>query len=39
MVPNPNPKQYLNNWKNNMSFFSATNQERPYEQLPHNRLK
>ena len=30
------PKQYWNNWKNGMSLFSATNQERPYEQLLHN---
>ena len=30
------PKQYWNNWKNDMSLFSATNQERPYEQLLHN---
>ena len=36
MVPNPDPKQYWNNWKNDMSLFSATNQERPYEQLLHN---
>ena len=33
MVPNPDPKQYWNNWKNNISLFPATNQERPYEQL------
>ena len=33
MVPNPDPKQYWNNWKNDMSLFSATNQERPFEQL------
>ena len=39
MVPNPDPKQYWNNWKNDMSLFSATNQERPYEQLLHNCLK
>ena len=39
MVPNPDPKQYYNNWKNDMSLFSATNQERPYEQLLHNCLK
>ena len=32
----PDPKQYWNNWKNDMSLFSATNQERPYEQLLHN---
>ena len=25
MVPNPDPKQYENNWKNNMSLFPATN--------------
>ena len=36
MVPNPDPKQYWNNWKNDMSLFSATNQERPYKHLPHN---
>ena len=36
MVPNPDPKQYWNNWKNDMSLFSATNQERPYKQLLHN---
>ena len=36
MVPNPDPKQYWNNWKNDMSSFSATNQERPYKQLLHN---
>ena len=31
------PMQYWNNyWKNDMSLFSATNQERPYEQLLHN---
>ena len=36
MVPNPDPKQYWNNWKNDMSLFSATSQERPYEQLLHN---
>ena len=30
MVPNPEPKQYWNNWKNDMSLFSATNHERPY---------
>ena len=36
MVPNPDPKQYSNNWKNDMLLFSAANQERPYEQLPHN---
>ena len=36
MVPNPDPKQYSNNWKNDMSLFSATNQERPCEQLLHN---
>ena len=36
MVPPPDPKQYWNNWKNDMSLFSATNQERPYEQLLHN---
>ena len=36
MVPNPDPKQYWNNWKNDMSLFSATNQERPSEQLLHN---
>ena len=28
-------KQYWNNWKNDMSLFSATNQERPSGQL-HN---
>ena len=39
MMPNPDPKQYWNNWKNDMSLFSATNQERPYEQLLHNCLK
>ena len=38
MVPNPDPKQYWNNWKNDMSLFSATNQERPYEQLLRNWL-
>ena len=26
MVPNPDPKQYWNNWKNDMSSFSETNQ-------------
>ena len=36
MVPNLDPKQYWNNWKNDMSLFSATNQDRPYEQLLHN---
>ena len=36
MVPNPDPKEYFNNWKNDMSLFSATNQERPHEQLLHN---
>ena len=36
MVPNPDPKQYWNNWKNDMSFFSAANQERPYKQLLRN---
>ena len=30
MVPNPDSKQYWNNWKNDMSLFSATNQETPY---------
>ena len=34
MVPNPDPKQYWNNWKNDISLFSATNQERPYEAAP-----
>ena len=29
MMPNPDPKQYWNNWKNDMSFFFATNHERP----------
>ena len=33
MVPNPDPKQHWNNRKNDISLFSATNQERPYEQL------
>ena len=33
MVPDPDPKQHWNNRKNDMSLFSATNQERPYEQL------
>ena len=33
------PKQYWNSWKNDMSLFSATNQERPYEQLLHNRTE
>ena len=32
MVPNPDSKKYWNNWKNDMSLFSATNQERPYKQ-------
>ena len=32
MVPNPDSKQYWNNWKNDMSLFSATNLERPYKQ-------
>ena len=36
LVPNPDPKQYWNNWKNDMSLFSATNQETPYKQLLHN---
>ena len=36
VVPNPDPKQYWNSWKNDMSLFSATNQERPYEQLLHS---
>ena len=36
MVSNRDPKQYWNNWKNDMPLFSATNQERPYEQLVHN---
>ena len=36
MVPNPDHKRYWNNWKNDMSLFSVTNQERPYEQLLHN---
>ena len=36
MVPNPDTKQYWNNWKNDMSLFPTTNQERPYEQLLHN---
>ena len=39
MVPNLDPKQYWNNWKNDMSLFSATNQKRPYEQLLHNWLR
>ena len=38
MVPNPDPKQYWNNWKNDMSLFSAANQERPSKQLLHNYL-
>ena len=33
MVSNPDPKQYWNNWKNDMSLFSATNQKRANEQL------
>ena len=32
MVPNPDSKQYWNNWKNDMSLFSATNWERTYKQ-------
>ena len=36
MVPNPDPKQYWNNWKNDMSLFSATSQERTYQHLLHN---
>ena len=36
MVPNPDPNQYWNNWKNDMSLFSTTNQERPCGQLLHN---
>ena len=39
MVPNPDPKQYWNNWENDVSLFSATNQERPYEELLHNYLE
>ena len=35
-VPNPDPKEYWNNWKSDMSLFSATNQERPYAQLLQN---
>ena len=33
MVPNPDPKQYWNNWKNDMSLFLAANQEKPSKQL------
>ena len=32
------PKQYWNNWKNEMSLFSETNQERSSEQLLHTDL-
>ena len=32
------PSKNWNNWKNDMSLFSATNQERPSEQLLHNCL-
>ena len=39
MVPNPDPKQYWNNWKNDILLFSATNQEKPSEQLLHNCIK
>ena len=39
MVSNPDPKQYWNNWKNDMSLFSTTNQERPYEQLLYTQPK
>ena len=38
MVANSDAKQYWNNRKNDKSLFSATNQERPYEQLLHNCL-
>ena len=38
MVPNPDPKQNWNNWKNDMSLFSVNNQERPSKQLLHNCL-
>ena len=38
VVPNPDPKQYWNNWKNDMSLFSAANQERPSKQLLRNCL-
>ena len=39
MVPNPDPKQYWNNWKNDILLFSATNQEKPSEQLLGNCIK
>ena len=32
------PNKNWNSWKNDMSLFSATNQERPSEQLLHNCL-
>ena len=34
MVPNPDFKQYWNNWKNDRSLFSATNQERTLRAAP-----